>query len=479
MEKVLKTKETREKEKIAGITALGWVFIILSFIFVFGAVNQASPFYKYSNDMLSKPMEVRGLLPKLIIPVSVGFLYLFLIGVGILRLKRWAYYSVFIVIFMYCMSIMKFIVVFGFQFLNKYLIFALLFGSIVAIIFLLKEDVIKQFNADFINKKNRRIYPQRVLRHLLCYLAIVSILLISVSFFAAKDSFLNIVPQKIRYQADKNYLLNNCQKRDVFDYSIYIPDDFVIVSVSKGDSDSMLGWILSLVERDSIETPSFIVLESESRYSSLFSKMLGFKTVYDFEKAINSPSSSSPVILSIFRSVSIANLRDLVSIDDATGYAWKGFIRIYNLKDKERLFYDASLYSLQNDKTCKVIISFRDKLMLPKQAKSIIASVEFKDSGRDARSIFEEGKAALSRGDFISAGINFMNAFYLNEQKPEYAYYLSRVLFEDTNKEGKKSRLKSSREFLECAIKFNPEYQEANELLILVDNEIKQVEQNK
>ncbi len=478
MEKSESAIEVLKKENYAGVTVLGCFFIFLPFLFVFETVRTASMVYENAK-LLQVLRAVFIKSPPVIIGTILAFCYLFFTGVGILRFKRWAYYSAFLAIELYFLGVMKFFFIFGAQFVNKYSTYVLLSAAIGITIFLMNKNVIARFNADYINKYGKRVCPKKVLFSSMCVFVAVFILLMAATILFSKRYALNVnvKPQKIKYQIDKTYILNYCQRRTIFDYSIYVPNNFGIISVSKGDSGRDL--TLSLGESDSMQAGSFVILKSEGFLGlAPLARMLDFRTAYDLEKAINYPSGIlDGFILLILRSVSLP-LKNLVGIDDAvSGNEWKGIVRRYFNKERGQWQYDASLYSLRADRTCRVSIFFRDKSILAEQAKSMLSLVEFNGYDVDVTAMFEDGKAFLANGDFISAGINFMNVFYRNENNSEYAYYLSRVLFEDTKKAGRKGRLRSSREFLGCALKLNPEYREAKELLILVDNEIKQAEQ--
>jgi len=468
-----------EKERTTGIRILGWFFIILSFIFLFVFPKIIYSYYNYLDEAASRSPENNNFLPTLIISTLIGFFSLFVTGIGILKFKRWAYYLVFLVIYVYFASIIKGVLIFGPQYADKYSTFALLFISIAIIVFLMNRNIIEQFKADFITKKGKRMYPKKFL--LLLSLMFIALTVISITgatlmvkIKLKNDTSANLKPQKIGYHiTDRTYILNNCEKRDIFDYSVYIPKDFKIGSISIGDSK--FGWTLALVKGDGSKLQSFIILESKgSEYLLPLGKVFGFKTAYDFEKRINYPSWS-PILL-VLKTVGSQNL---VGIDDATASTWRGFIRIGNSKDKEKKFYDASLYSLQSNKACKALVLFENKLMTSEQAKSIIASLEFKDIEKNSELLSERGKNDLSNMDFVSASINFMNALYFDKKNSEYAYYLARSLFEDNSQGGRKGRLYSSKRFLEYALKLNPNHQEAKELLVYVDNEIKKLEQIK
>lgn len=102
--------------------------------------------------------------------------------------------------------------------------------------------------------------------------------------------------------------------------------------------------------------------------------------------------------------------------------------------------------------------------------------MEFEDNNTKSEALFEEGKKALSNADYVTATLSFTNALYKNDREPEYAYYLSRSLFEDTSESGRKGRLGSSKKFLEYALSLDPNHQKAKELLVSVNGKIREID---
>jgi hypothetical protein len=303
---------------------------------------------------------------------------------------------------------------------------------------------------------------------------VVNVIPIIIWFLAVQIKYAPIVnlklkPQKVAYRIqDKAFILNNCEKRDIFNYNIYIPKDWKLSTIHRGDSE--FGWSLFFVKKDGSELQSLIILNSEGLGKLLFpiSKTLNFHTAYDFEKRINYPNWT-PIYLIL---KTISNPKGLEAIDEANTPNWKGFIKV--IKNKERNLYDASLYSLKNDKTSGITVLFKGKTITSEQAKSIIASLEFKNIDMESTSLFEKGKNDLANEDFVSATLNFMNALYIDKDNPEFAYYLAFSLFKEADTDVRKARLDCSKTFLEYCLMLSPNYQEAKKLLVLVNNEIHQ-----
>ena len=471
-----------EKEKTRGIKVFGWFLIIFSFLYLIAFPRIISSYYKLCSAMVGLPENI-NFIPKLtaysIFTTSVGFFLFLITGIGILKLKRWAYYVALFIPFMYFMGIIKNIWLFGIQSIMKPSLFSVLLISIIILLFLTRKNIIEKFNADYITKRGKKLNPKKFI--LWSSIIVVLVNVIPIAFwllfvnvkFKNQLPIINLKPQKIEYLIqDKSFILNNCEKRDVFDYSVYIPRDWKIGMISMGDSG--FGWNLSFLNMDNSNLKAFIMLDSKGlgRLLLPISKVLNFNTVYDFEKTINYPNWTPTYLI-----LKTLGSQNLAGIDEATTSTWRGFVKV--IKSKEKNIYDGSLYSLKRNKTCSIAILSKDGVITSEQAKSIIASLEFKATDGNSELLFEKGKEDLANVDFASATINFMNALYINERNPEYAYYLARSLFDDRSVAGRKSRIGSSKKFLEYALKLNPSYQKAKELLVSVDNETKKTEENK
>lgn len=472
-----------EKERAIGVKIFGWFLIIFSFLYLIAFPKIISSYYKLCSAMVGLPGNI-NFIPKLtaysIFTTSIGFLLFLITGIGILKLKRWAYYIALFIPFIYLMGIIKNIWLFGLQSIMRPSLVSISLISISILFFLMRKNIIEQFSADYITKRGKKLNPKKFILWSSVIVVLVNVIPISLWLLFVNVKYrdqlpiVNLKPQKVGYRIqDESFILDNCEKRNVFDYSIYIPKDWKVGNISMGDSG--LGWNLSFLNMENSNLKAFIMLDNKGfgRLLLPISKVLNFNTVYDFEKTINYPNWT-PIYL-ILKTIGSPN--NLEGIDEATTSTWRGFVKM--IKSKEKNIYDASLYSLKRNKTCSVCVLFKDGAMTSAQAKSIIASLEFGAIDRQSEPLFEKGKTDLSNADFTSATINFMNALYINERNPEYAYYLARSLFEDSSVVGRRSRLGSSKKFSEYALKLKPSYQDAKELLLSVDNEIKKTEQNK
>lgn len=469
-----------DKEKTTGTKLFGWFFIILSMLFLFSYPKIISSYHNLFSLSVAVPVGktfLSTLFGYSILSTLFGFLIFLITGIGILKLKRWAYYITLFIPFLYLIGITKSICLLGIQSIIRPTTFILVIISGAILFYFLQRNTVEQFNADYITKRGKRLTPQKFIFWSSIIVIVATALPIVLWFLYVNTRYkqylpiVDLRPKKIEYLVKDNYFISNaCERRDIFDFSISIPKDWKLASISKGDSG--FGWNLSFISKDNSGLRAFIMLESSGSGKSLLpiSKVLNFNAVYDFEKTINYPNwTPIYLILKI-----LGTPKNLIGIDEATASSWKGFVKINESQDGN--IYSGSLYSLKGNRTCGIAVLFKEGVITPEQAKSIIASLEFNNFDRRSEALFDKGKDELSKGDFPSAIINFMNALYINERNPDYAYYLARALYEDNESVGRKARLGSSKRFLEDTVKLSPDYKEAKELLPSVDKELQKEE---
>ncbi|MFH1199388.1 MAG: hypothetical protein V1650_04465 [Candidatus Omnitrophota bacterium] len=464
-----------EDKKMLRIAILGWGLIAYSVLTLFAMAVIAYRFLYFLN-LVSSLIGASAMVLQLLFICSLIFsLIMFVVflmaGIGILRLKRWAYYIALSLPLLYVFMNIEMIWIFGFQTIISLGTVFNLFVYVAMFIFLMQDEVIEAFQADFINNKGSRINPNKfiIISSSIGFIIFVIPIFIWLFAFESKAALVPI-PQKLMYHVqDDAYIWDNCEKRDILDYRVSIPKDLKIYMISRG----IYGWTIMFAKKDDFGRLSFIMLESGGDGKRFFplSRVLNFKTVYDFEKNINYPSLN--LACSTLRG--LVNPSGTVYIDDASTSTWRGFIKGFKAKDKDENIYSASLYSLKTDKSCNIAILVKNEAFTLGQAKSVIASLECVDINLNSAVLFEKGKDNLSVGDFISAALNFMNALYFDEKNPEYAYYLAFALSKQVDVDGRKNRLEASRNFLEYCLKLNPEHQEAKDLLVLVNDEIRQL----
>jgi hypothetical protein len=151
---------------------------------------------------------------------------------------------------------------------------------------------------------------------------------------------------------------------------------------------------------------------------------------------------------------------------------WRGFAYLKEINTSTLFMYD--LYSNTNESSACIsgLLINRDNTITFDQMRDFISSIKFNQNKLNDEVFFNQGKVALANADYNSAAINFFNAFYINRQNPEYAYYLGRALFMDDLKTSRRTLLSDSKYFLEYALKLKTNYQDAKELLNQVNNEL-------
>lgn len=464
------------EKRTAGIKILGWFFILISLFLFITSLRGLYLFHKLYVLSKGLPKDanlvVYSEITNLIITL-LGCPFFLATGIGILRIKKWAYYLSLSAPFIYFTGMARAVWLFGPQYYSR---MSTICGMLIWIciwFFLLNKSVIERFSANSILRNGKRLNPKKnILVGLIVVMLANAVPVCSLLWLVRirhrdYSSIFNIKPRKVKYSiTGKEFILNNCKKINMFDYSLYIPKGWRIGMIN----DKGPGWSVGFISGGSSNLSAIIMLESKSKGQLLFpaGKIPGLNTAFDFERMIYRPAFGS-----LFITLKALELQHgLIGIDELDAATWRGFVKIF--KSQEKYIYDGSIYSLRGNKTCGIVITITEGIMNSAQAKSIIASIEFLETDKNSKVLFEEGKAFLSNGDFISAGFNFLNAFYIEKNNPEYAYYFALSLFRDSSNAFGKNRFILSKEFLGRALKLNPGYQEAKELLTAVDKEIEQ-----
>ena len=272
-----------EKEKTVGIKIFGWFFIILLFLdlIVFPKIISSYDKLRFS---LFGVLENINFLHKLyacsIAAALAGFLLFFITGIGILKVKRWGYYIALFIPFAYFMGVIQNIWLFGPQIIIRASTFSAILVSIIIIFFSTRKNVIEQFNADYITKKGKAVNPKRfVLSSLIIVLLanaipIISWILLVNTKFREQLPAINLKPRKIEYRIEDNaFVSNNCERRDAFDFSLFIPKDWKIGRVSREDG---FNWNLSFVNMENSDWKAIVILDSQAlvKYCSQLASFL-------------------------------------------------------------------------------------------------------------------------------------------------------------------------------------------------------------
>lgn len=467
-----------EEKKSIGIKIFGIALIILSIVCLIALPKAIVSCREIYSMFQAVPQYVSfwlGLSIYIIAGILWGFFIYLVTGIGILRLQPQARYLILVLAINTFVGIFWSIWIFGPQMhgLLYYIVWGLIL--IFTLLFFNRRSIKEKFGVDL---KRINLAPKILLSLLLIIIAfrVLSIpLFIGYMKIRYKDLLpvINVRPEKAIYEVkDSEYLMNNCQKQNLFGFRIYLPKDLKIVYIRKGER--FLSWNLYFGKMENKDLKVAMFLNSKSlgdEYLLPLARVLKFKNSYEFEKRLNYPNWGP-----IYLMLKIMGAKDLVRIEEVTTSDWKGFLKIMHSKEKNRWVFDCSVYSLKSKSSAGITLIFEDEEMTTSQAKDIMASLKFEMDKKYDFEFFNQGKMCLSDGNYTSASVNFINALYINSQNPEYAYYLAYSLFGDDSEAGRKTRLRSSRNFLDYALNLDPRYQEAKELLSLVNKKSEVIE---
>ena len=281
-----------------------------------------------------------------------------------------------------------------------------------------------------------------------------------------------LVPQKAEYViSDSTYLKNECTKQEIFGYTVWLPDYMkVLTATREKDPPWHMLWLRGI---DGGGNRVLINMTDEAYGQLLLPFMDGqqyrFKSAYELERAFSYPSWSPDWIL--LKSAALS----LDSIEDATSSGWKGFVKLGPWTDGVNCTIISSMYDSTDEYSAEITIIFNQESMTIDQVKSILASLRFEKAESDTES-FERGLSELGAKQLMDASISFLNAFYLDPDNPEYAYYFAQSLLEDTSKTYRKRYLRLSKRFLEYSLELDSAYVQAVELLPQVNDELTRIE---
>jgi hypothetical protein len=452
-----------KKERMLEVTLLGWFFIGLACATWTLFPYALSLYHMFFLDgLVGKPTSI-GDLWGVILALGISTVLFFVIGMGVLKRRRWAYYGVLIIPFVSLTKIIGFFWLLGHQFVNRPATYVVLLVWVIVVMLLLRRDIIEQFDAEGLTKKGRKVVPKKFVLGALVVVAVVNIIpaLLWVIFVSrVYKPVVDLQPQKIELKLEDKDLIDRSVRRVIFDYSLLIPQELRIAKVHT-EHIAEGNWSVIFVD-EGLKPKNVIILENLGMGGMLLpiSRVLNFSSVYDFESAVWH-ARFSPLYL-VLKSLMVP--RYCKSFDDVTTFHWKGFLSAYE-SEKKSFIYSGNVYDLKSEKTGAIAVRSQDGMTLA-QERSILASVEFNAVKENADSFFKNGRQHLSDGDLVSAQIDLINALYRDQKNPEYAYYLARALYEDQSPAGRQGRLSSAKRFLMDTLQLNPDHQAAKEILI-------------
>jgi hypothetical protein len=401
-------------------------------------------------------------------------------GIGLIKLKLWARYAILALVLFEISSLILFVWVFGPQIHGQlYYIFKILIAA--TIIFYFNKRKIKEAFGVGVEKIGLRA---KVLIGFLLLMAAIALLTAPLCLLYQYSEYkdilplVNVKPEKIQYiPKDEVYLGNNGEKVNIFNYSLYLPKESKLYHIENWGYGST--WILHFIKKgyDKKFNNLSLSVSSSTDVGIIFwpsGRILHFNSPYELGKTINYPTWS-PLYL-YWKIKFLPGIKEPFLLkkkeEIATPY-WRGFAYLKEINTSTLFMYD--LYSNTNESSAFIsgILINRDNTITFDQMRDFISSIKFNQDKTNDALFFNQGKVALANADYNSAAINFFNAFYINKQNPEYAYYLGRSLFMDDLKTFRRDLLSDSKYFLEHALKLKADYQDAKELLNQVNNELK------
>jgi len=418
-----------------------------------------------------------------LIYVSWGIFIFILTAIGVFKLKKWGRYLSLIIAIWLLSSL----------FLNHWLSLvehstAYYLGSITPSIFILilfnRRGIKETFDRGFrdLTTFHKTLITFFVIFVVLEFLSLP--LFIGYMNIKHKDliPLMRMEVENVEYKVtNKDFLKKNCEKQNIFGYSIYLPKEvqllFFHTNLDSKTFEKIQSWDLFLVKRITKDSSLGISVDKTIGNSlASLAKALKFKSTYHFEKAIHNPSWS-PFHLLLKRLLLPSNLKRTEEVALTNS---KGLLEIAYLKDSDKWHFSISVYDLQNNNPLRFEFRFNTKLMSIDNFKNILASIQFEGNKPGEKTFFEKGKRALSGKNYLNAQLSFMNALNLNGKNPEYSFYLARSLYEETKKYPGFPHLTSIIDFLNYTLNLDPKHTQARNLLNLAKKDLeKRKEHNK
>jgi len=394
--------------------------------------------------------------PLIISPFGlIGGLIYIVIGIGVLKLRFWAWYLIIADQFIKIISLPNSGFIFGWQAFDPSKL-AIQIGLIAFILwFFMRPKIKEQFLIAEEGLKLKSWYATLIILLLVMTLSIPVFVLEYKFFNSAKRNqpFLVKKPQLIKLaEIDRSSLEDRLSVREIFNLSFLVPEDFALRGFDKKTGILTLGDITNTDK-------GFIMVENKPSLDVARGvyKVMQFKNTYQFEEALY--SNNWGIILLILREISLPHYGDDSHIKRFEASTVKGFIKYGYRKDKDRWLYDCSVYDKLNNGIGNIVLILKGKDFSYDDAVRIISSIKISKKG-DAEKYYQRGLQLLADGDPANAQFAFANAYYYMPEKAEYGYMLARTL--STN--GKFS-LNAAKKILEEILQLKPDYIEAKELL--------------
>lgn len=444
-------------KRAIGVTIFGIIFIILGLytillpLIMYGKLKTI-----FSLVSLVEYMSFVKFFPLMISPFTLigGLIYL-IIGIGIFKLRYWAWYLIIANQLIKIISLPNAGFIFGWQAFDPSKL-AIQMGLIAFILwFFMRPKIKEQFLIAEEKFKLKSWYTALIALLLVMTLAIpVFVLGYKVlNSVKGKQPFLVKKPELIKLVGmDKLSLEDKFRIREILNLSFLVPEDFVIRGFDKKTGILTLGDITNTDK-------GFVMIENKPALDITRGvyKVMQFKNTYQFEEALY--SNNWGIILLILREISLPHYGDDSKIKRFEAATVKGFIKYGYRKEKDRWLYDCSVYDKLNNGIGNIVLILKGRDFSQDDALKIISSLKISKK-EDAVESYRKGLQLLDKGDSQNAQFAFANAYYYMPKEAEYGYMLARTL--STND---KFSLNAARKILEEVLQLKPDYIKAKELL--------------
>ena len=273
---------------------------------------------------------------------------------------------------------------------------------------------------------------------------------------------------------DYEVLSSGHEPRTVFGYTLHLPEDVHALIAFRGSKCTPWTVMLGSETGDSFRPVAHL---SDKDMTELvfraLSEQYGFRTPYEFERRLGYPSWS-PVWMAwkLFYGM-------IDGVEHVSAHGWKGFVPILCPPDSFKGYLPCTAYDTTGESSARVMLFVDGEEMTVHRAKRILATLEFESDDRDAAEYFNQGIVSLDNRSYTDATLSFLNALYVDDTNPQYAYYLGRSMYEDECEAWTKGRLGTAERFLQYALELDSTYAPARELLAVVNREIEELEMEK
>lgn len=459
------------RKRTVGVTIFGIIFIILGLYSISLSLIHEKLKSIFSAVLIEEGFSLIVYFLLIISPFALRGLLCIIIGIGMFRLRFWAWYLVIAdqIIGILWLSNLGFI--FGWQVYDPLKI-ATPIGLIAFILwFFMRPKIREQFLIAQERFKLKSWYAALIVLSLVMALAVPGLVIgyKVLNSIERRQPFLVKKPELIKLaERDKTSLENKFRRREIFNLSFLVPEDFVLRRVDKETGILTLGNITDM-NRGFIMINYKPPLDIVRKVYSKVYKLMQFENTYQFEEALY--SNNWGFILLILRDITLPRCGDYTQIRRFETSAVKGFVKYGYSKGKDVWTYVCSVYDKLNNAIGNIMLILKGEHFSRDEALNIISSIQISKKA-NAEEYYQNGIRLLDEGDSTNAQFAFVNAYFLANM-PEAGYMLAKTILMSGKQ---KFDLREAERILKEVLTLKPDYPEAEELLSLVNKEIEAME---